>query len=115
MSALWGLPEVKHWWLPNNEGYRPIIRSIRSFINDRTMTPRDQSGEDLRSMKAIFSKMKLDDRPGQLADAGEAKVQAPYEPDIDFGAHLQQDPTELYTNTSDYWDSEQFGHERYLE
>ncbi len=38
MSTLWGIPEVKQWWLPHNEGYPPIIRSIRSFIDDRLIT-----------------------------------------------------------------------------
>ncbi|KAL8775359.1 MAG: hypothetical protein Q9209_000367 [Squamulea sp. 1 TL-2023] len=35
LANLWGLPELRHWWLPNEEGYPSIIRSIRAFIEDR--------------------------------------------------------------------------------
>jgi hypothetical protein len=50
-----------HWWLPNDEKYLPIIRSIRSFVGERTSQARDVPAEDLRDMKAIFSSLKLDD------------------------------------------------------
>ncbi|MCJ1306133.1 hypothetical protein MMC08_008951 [Hypocenomyce scalaris] len=63
MAELWDNPEIYHWWLPNDEGYPPIIRSIREFIEDRTMKPRDQPSEDLREIKGILSKMTIDDSP----------------------------------------------------
>jgi hypothetical protein len=50
-----------HWWLPNNEKYPPIIRSIRSFVEERTSQARDVPQEDIRDMKAIFASLKLDD------------------------------------------------------
>ena len=63
MAELWQIPSIQHWWLDNDEGYPPIIRSIRSFIEQRTTAPRDHSGEDVRDMKAIFSKMTLEESP----------------------------------------------------
>ena len=50
-----------HWWLPNDESYPPIIRSIRKFVEERTSPARDVPTEDLRDMKAIFAQLKLDD------------------------------------------------------
>jgi len=50
-----------HWWLANDEGYPPIIRSIRRFVQDRTSPAKDISTEDLRDMKAIFASLKIDD------------------------------------------------------
>lgn len=50
-----------HWWLPNDESYPPIIRSIRKFVKERTSGARDVPTEDLRDMKAIFAQLKLDD------------------------------------------------------
>jgi hypothetical protein len=50
-----------HWWLPNDESYPPIIRSIRKFVEERTSDARDDPTEDLRDMKAIFAQLKLDD------------------------------------------------------
>ena len=62
MAELWGIPDIRHWWLPNEEGYLPIIRSIRSFIEERTLKPGNQpQTEDLRNMKAIFSKLSIND------------------------------------------------------
>ena len=54
-----------HWWLPNDENYPPIIRSIRKFVEERTAPAKDVSTEDLRDMKAIFASLNLDD--GQLS------------------------------------------------
>jgi hypothetical protein len=61
MSDLFGDESCMHWWLPNDENYPPIIRSIRRFVEERTTQPRDVPTEDIRDMKAIFSSMKLDD------------------------------------------------------
>jgi hypothetical protein len=55
-----------HWWLPNDEGYSPIIRSIRKFVEERTSPATDLPKEDLRDMKQIFSSLRLDDGPSDL-------------------------------------------------
>ncbi|KAI9704758.1 MAG: hypothetical protein M1836_006538 [Candelina mexicana] len=112
MSTLWGIPEVKHWWLPNDEGYPPIIRSIRSFVDDRTMTPRSQPGEDLRNMKAIFSEVKLEDSPEpaeeRLVHTGKAQALRVGEPEVDFGAGPRQDMLDSYATSSVYWARQPF-------
>lgn len=61
MSALFQDPSCMHWWLPSDESYPPIIRSIRLFVQERTSEARDVPAEDLRDMKAIFASLKLDD------------------------------------------------------
>ena len=50
-----------HWWLPKDEGYPPIVRSIRKFVAERSSAPKDLPTEDLRDMKAIFEKLNLAD------------------------------------------------------
>ena len=80
MAELWGDPDVLHWWLPKDEGYPSIIRSIRSFIEDRTVEPTNQPTQDLRSLKAIFSKLSVDDSPKESPEssgsaAGEVSAQ----------------------------------------
>lgn len=80
MLEQWGL-EHSDWWLPHDEGCPPIIRSIKDFITDRTTAPRDQTSEDLREMKGIFSTLTISDSPpdgnpgstppeGMLGDGG---------------------------------------------
>lgn len=49
------------WWLPHDEGYPRIIRSIRRFVEERTSLAKTLPAEDLRDMKAIFASLKLDD------------------------------------------------------
>lgn len=63
MSQIWGIPEVKHWWLPNDEGYSDIVREIRKMTEERTTNPRDNFREDVREMKTLFGKMNVDDSP----------------------------------------------------
>ncbi|KAF2475639.1 uncharacterized protein BDR25DRAFT_211783 [Lindgomyces ingoldianus] len=62
MLEAWGL-EPSDWWLPNDEGCPPIIRSIKNFISDRTQEPKDQTSEDLREMRGIFSSLNISDSP----------------------------------------------------
>lgn len=66
VAQLWCLPEVCHWWLPNDEGYSAIVRSIREIMEYRS--PGDSDGaddktksQDLRNLKAIFSKISMND------------------------------------------------------
>ncbi|KAI4195449.1 MAG: hypothetical protein LQ348_002449 [Seirophora lacunosa] len=61
MAGLWGIPEIVHWWLPNDEGYRPIVRSIRSFAEDRNPKTGSQTTEDLRAMKGLFDNLDIND------------------------------------------------------
>ncbi|KZF25398.1 hypothetical protein L228DRAFT_265867 [Xylona heveae TC161] len=68
MSTLWSEPDVDHWWLPNDEGYSDILRSIRAFVQDRTAKPKDHSSEDVRDIKAIFGKMQVHSNPGSPSD-----------------------------------------------
>ncbi|EUC36145.1 hypothetical protein COCCADRAFT_88870 [Bipolaris zeicola 26-R-13] len=51
------------WWLPDDEGCPPIIRSIKDFIKDRTQAPKDQVSEDLREMRGIFNSLTISDSP----------------------------------------------------
>ena len=78
MVELWGIPDVAKWWLPNGEGLPDIIRSIRAFIEDRTVEVKTETGEDLRSLKAIFSKLNVDDSPKESPESsGSATSEGP--------------------------------------
>lgn len=89
MAELWDVQEIHHWWLPNDEGYPPIIRSIRGFIEDRTMKPRDQPSEDLREIKGILSKMTVDDSPRDSPESSSSVAGGVY---VEYG-HTNPDET----------------------
>lgn len=120
LSELWNLPELHHWWLPDDQGYPPIIRSIRSFIEDRTMTPKDQPGEDLRDIKNILQKVNLDDSPYHSPESvasietaysqssnpavGGARGRTPsYSSDHNFGGRTMVDANSLNQDSPAYW------------
>ena len=63
LAELWSIPSINEWWLPNGEQQLPLIHSIRAFIEDRTVKPRTQANEDIRAMRAILSKLSVDDSP----------------------------------------------------
>ncbi|TVY29510.1 putative transcriptional regulatory protein [Lachnellula hyalina] len=61
MADLYHDRSCLHWWLPNDENYPPIIRSIRKFVEERTTPAKDTLSGDLRDMKAIFASLNIDD------------------------------------------------------
>lgn len=75
MADLFRDRSCMHWWLPNDENYPPIIRSIRKFVEERTSKATDLAGEDLRDMKAVFSSLNLDDNDPNLNKGGEHPVE----------------------------------------
>ncbi|KAI0171887.1 hypothetical protein GGR52DRAFT_573038 [Hypoxylon sp. FL1284] len=65
MAEIFRDPSCIEWWLPRGEGLTPILRSIRSFADERAANPVSQQTESLREISAIFAKMRLnhDDEP----------------------------------------------------
>ncbi|EKV09702.1 hypothetical protein PDIG_29390 [Penicillium digitatum PHI26] len=61
LATIWQVPEVNHWWLPNDEGYTSIIREIRSLSDDRSSQVRDEKHETVRDMKSMFGSLNLDE------------------------------------------------------
>ncbi|KAL8697732.1 MAG: hypothetical protein Q9201_006963 [Fulgogasparrea decipioides] len=61
LANLWGIAEVHHWWLPDEEACPSIVRSIRSFIEARTPSlSRQPKAEDVRTMKGLVDKLNID-------------------------------------------------------
>ncbi|KGO62499.1 Protein of unknown function DUF3468 [Penicillium expansum] len=61
LATIWQVPEVNHWWLPNDEGYTSIVREIRSLTEERSSQTRDEKREAVRDMKSMFGKLNLDE------------------------------------------------------
>jgi hypothetical protein len=76
MAEMWREPDVNHWWLPNDEGFSPLLRDIRAFIQERAeayeQSKGDELRDDVRDMKAIFSKLNMDDSPKSSLSEGSA-------------------------------------------
>nr|KMM68607.1 hypothetical protein CPAG_04933 [Coccidioides posadasii RMSCC 3488] len=61
LADFWKIPEVKNWWLPNDEGYPRIVQDIRAWTKERITDPRDTFREAVRDIKAVFGNMSLED------------------------------------------------------
>ncbi|KAJ5666895.1 hypothetical protein N7462_011304 [Penicillium macrosclerotiorum] len=61
LIAIWQLPELQHWWLPNDEGYSDTIGAIRSMSEERMNQPSDDFRENVRDMKSLFWKLTVDE------------------------------------------------------
>lgn len=59
MSETWGV-DVTTWWLPNDEGYPQVVRSIREFIEYRARVPADDISAHVRDMSGIFRSLELE-------------------------------------------------------
>lgn len=71
MTGVWGV-DVMRWWLPNDEGFFPILQAVRGFIEYRARVPQDTVQSDLRDMKGLFSALQLDDTDAKTGSGGPA-------------------------------------------
>ncbi|RYP80966.1 hypothetical protein DL770_006042 [Monosporascus sp. CRB-9-2] len=60
MAEMFHDPTCEDWWLPNEEGLTPVLRSIRAFANERNTNPVSEQTENVREISAIFAKMRID-------------------------------------------------------
>ncbi|KAJ5087544.1 hypothetical protein N7456_011160 [Penicillium angulare] len=67
LSAIWQLPELNHWWLPNEEGFSDLIRDIRAMTDDRLKQPRDDFRSNVRDMKSMFWSLNMNDEGDELS------------------------------------------------
>lgn len=59
MAELFNDPSCVSWWLPNNEGFSPILQSVRAFADERNVTAVSAQKENLREVRHIFAKLQI--------------------------------------------------------
>lgn len=59
MSDLFKEPSCVRWWLPNDEGFTPILQSIREFADERNAVAVSAQVENLREVNQVFAKLQL--------------------------------------------------------
>ncbi|KAM7188184.1 hypothetical protein V8F33_010777 [Rhypophila sp. PSN 637] len=64
MAELFNDQSCLHWWLPNHEGFTPILQTIRNFADDRNAAAVSTQGDNLGQVRHVFSKMEI----GQQTD-----------------------------------------------
>lgn len=59
MAELFRDESCINWWLPHEEGFTPILKSIRALADERNATLVSAQTENLREIRHVFSKMQL--------------------------------------------------------
>jgi hypothetical protein len=59
MAELFGDQACLRWWLPDDEGFTPILKSLRMFADERNATAVTAQTENLREVGHIFETMRL--------------------------------------------------------
>ena len=59
MAELFRDQSCVRWWLPNDEGFSPLLQRIRVFADERNATAVTAQTENLREIRHIFAKMQL--------------------------------------------------------
>ena len=74
MGELFGDESCTRWWLPEDEGFSPVLQSIRAFADERNATAVITQSESLRDVRQVFAKMDIEGGAGILSgDEGSAK------------------------------------------
>jgi hypothetical protein len=61
MAEMFREPSCVQWWLPNGEGFSPVLQEIRNFADERNAAAVTAQQESLREVRHIFAKMSLMD------------------------------------------------------
>jgi hypothetical protein len=59
MAELFQDQTCVRWWLPDDEGLTPVLKSLRMFADERNATAVTAQSENLREIRHIFAKMQL--------------------------------------------------------
>ncbi|KAF4826300.1 Sterol uptake control protein 2 [Colletotrichum tropicale] len=63
MAELFQEPSCVRWWLPDDDGFTPILQSVRTFADERNANAISTQAENLREVRHIFAKMQMYDDP----------------------------------------------------
>ena len=80
ISEHWNISGLEDWWLPNEEGLVPIVKSVRAFVEERTTKTTNPTTEDVKNMKAMFSKLNVTDSPKQSPESSSSQSGEPSVP-----------------------------------
>ncbi|ROT40709.1 hypothetical protein SODALDRAFT_271668 [Sodiomyces alkalinus F11] len=61
MGEMFREPSCARWWLPNDEGYSPILKAVRSLADERNAAAINAQQENLREVRHIFAKLDMSD------------------------------------------------------
>jgi hypothetical protein len=75
MAELFNDESCLRWWLPNDEGFSPLLQNIRAIADERNEMAVETQRESLQQIRQVFSHMKIgqDDTEGGDGEHAGAK------------------------------------------
>jgi hypothetical protein len=60
MAKLFADESIIRWWLPNDEGFSPLLRNIRAIADERNTMAASTQQESLQQIRHVFSRMQIE-------------------------------------------------------
>ncbi|KAK4165898.1 adhesion and hyphal regulator 1 [Cladorrhinum sp. PSN259] len=70
MAELFSDDSCIRWWLPNDEGFTPLLQSLRAFADERNAMAVSTQRESLTQVRHVFSRMKIGPSASNTAREG---------------------------------------------
>ena len=61
MAELFDDESCVRWWLPNDEGFSPLLQGIRAIADERNAMAVATQRESLQQIRHVFSRMQIGD------------------------------------------------------
>lgn len=73
MAELFDDDSCLRWWLPNDEGFSPLLQSVRAIADERNAMAVSTQRESLQQIRHVFSRMQLGHDYDRDRDDGKGK------------------------------------------
>jgi hypothetical protein len=70
MAEIFDDQSCLRWWLPNDEGYSPLLQNIRAVADERNSTALSAQRESLQQIRHVFSRMQIGPEGGHPESGG---------------------------------------------
>jgi hypothetical protein len=59
MAEIFNDESCLRWWLPNDEGFSPLLQNIRAIADERNVMALETQKESLQQIRHVFTTMKI--------------------------------------------------------
>ncbi|KAL2023021.1 hypothetical protein VTK56DRAFT_3931 [Thermocarpiscus australiensis] len=70
MAELFDDKSCVRWWVPNDEGFTPLLQNIRALADERNAMALSSQKESLQQIRSVFSRMKIGPEADPESGAG---------------------------------------------
>ena len=72
MAELFNDESCIRWWLPDDEGFSPLLQNIRAIADERNAMAVSTQRESLQQIRQVFSRMQIAQEQAESNDSAHA-------------------------------------------